>query len=167
MGIAEFLASVSTLSIIIFIIGIVLIIAEMFQPGFGWSGGLGIFLLAIDILITAKTFMQGVIMAAVLISLLVILLCISVYLATKGYLPKKLILSDSTSAETGFSGAEDMQYLLGKTGTALTTLRPSGNVDFDGVRLDVVSRGEFIDPGTPVEVIEVEGNRIVVRVKAQ
>jgi len=77
------------------------------------------------------------------------------------------VLSDSTSAESGFSGAEDMQYLLGKAGTTLTPLRPSGNADFDGVRLDVVSRGEFIDPGTPIEVIEVEGNRIVVRVKQQ
>lgn len=165
MGLAEFLGDVSILSIIIFIVGMALIIFEMFQPGFGIPGGIGLLLLAIDIVITANTFIQGVIMAAVLISLLVILLMISVFLASKGYLPQKLVLSDSTSTESGFSGAADMQYLLGKTGMTLTTLRPSGNADFDGVRLDVVSHGEFIDPGVPVEVIEVEGNRIVVKPK--
>ncbi|MGI6576476.1 MAG: NfeD family protein [Eubacteriales bacterium] len=165
MELLEFLSNVSTWSIIIFVIGIILIVFEMFNPGFGVAGGIGIFLLVVDILITAKTFVQGLIMAAVLASLLVVLLSLSIYLASKGYLPRKLILSDSTSSETGFSAAEDMQYLLGKTGTAITTLRPSGNVDFDGVRLDVVSRGEFISPGAEVEVVEVEGNRIVVREK--
>lgn len=161
----ELLSNISTWSIIIFIAGLIFIVIEMFNPGFGVPGGIGILLLIIDILITAKTFVQGLIMAAILASLVVILLSISVYLASKGYLPKKLILSDSTSSETGFSAVEDMQYLLGKTGTAITPLRPSGNVDFDGVRLDVVSRGEYISPGTEVEVIEVEGNRIVVRQK--
>lgn len=165
MELLEFLSNVSTWSIIIFVIGIILIVFEMFNPGFGVAGGIGIFLLVVDILITAKTFVQGLIMAAVLASLLVVLLSLSIYLASKGYLPRKLILSDSTSSETGFSAAEDMQYLLGKTGTAITTLRPSGNVDFDGVRLDVVSLGEFISPGAEVEVVEVEGNRIVVREK--
>ena len=150
MEMVELLSNITTWSIVVFVAGLILIIIEMFNPGFG-LGRLGILLLVIDILITAKTFVQGLIMAAILASLVVILLSISVYLASKGYLPKKLVLSDSTSAETGFSAVEDMQYLLGKTGTAITPLRPSGNVDFDGVRLDVVSRGEFISPGAEVE----------------
>ena len=45
---------------------------------------------------------------------------------------------------------------------AVTRLRPSGVADFDGVRLDVVSDGEFIDKGTPLVISKVEGNRIVV-----
>jgi membrane-bound ClpP family serine protease len=165
MGFIEFISSVSALSIIIFFVGLVLIVIEMLHPGFGLAGGLGILCFVIDILITAKTFMQGLVMAAVLAALVVILLSLSVYLASKGYLPKKLVLNESTSAETGFSGVEDMQYLLGKSGVTITPLRPSGNVNFDGVRLDVVSQGEYIGAGTDVEVIEVEGNRIVVRSK--
>ena len=53
--------------------------------------------------------------------------------------------------------------LLSQTGTAYSTLRPSGKAHINGKLVDVVSSGEFIDPGTPVEVIEVAGNRIVVR----
>lgn len=165
MGILEFFGSVPPISIVLFVVGIVLLVIEMLNPGFGLAGGVGILLLFIDVLITANTFMQGLIMLAVLVSLIVILLSISIYLASKGYLPKKLVLSDSTSSESGFSATEDMQYLIGKSGTTVTTLRPSGNVDFDGVKLDVVSQGEYIDKRVEVEVIEVEGNRIVVRRK--
>ena len=46
--------------------------------------------------------------------------------------------------------------------TASRKMRPAGCADLDGVRLDVVTRGEFIDKDVPVTVIEVEGNRIVV-----
>jgi membrane-bound serine protease (ClpP class) len=53
--------------------------------------------------------------------------------------------------------------LLSQSGTAYSTLRPSGKAHINGKLVDVVSSGEFIDPGTPVEVIEVAGNRIVVR----
>lgn len=53
--------------------------------------------------------------------------------------------------------------LLSQTGTAFSTLRPSGKAQINGSLVDVVSSGEFIDPGTPIEVIEVAGNRVVVR----
>jgi membrane-bound ClpP family serine protease len=53
--------------------------------------------------------------------------------------------------------------LLGREGVTLSTLRPSGIARLDGRRLDVVTRGEMIDPDTPVRVVEVLGNRIVVR----
>ena len=46
---------------------------------------------------------------------------------------------------------------------ATTVLRPAGTADFEGVKLDVVTEGEFIEKGRPLEVIRVEGRRIVVR----
>lgn len=157
------LNDISTISVIIFFIGMAFLIIEMFQPGFGVFGGLGLLCLVIDVIITAKTFAQALVMTGIIAALLVLMLTISIIMASKGYLPMKLILKDSTNAETGFSGVEDMQHLRGKVGTTLTSLRPSGNADFDGVLVDVVSRGDFIDSGTPVEVTEVEGNRIVVK----
>ena len=53
--------------------------------------------------------------------------------------------------------------LLSQVGTAFSTLRPSGKAHINGKLVDVVSSGEFIDPGTPIEVVEVAGNRVVVR----
>ena len=53
--------------------------------------------------------------------------------------------------------------LLGAIGVAATTLRPSGMVRFNDDFVDVVAEGSYVTPGTRVQVIEVEGNRIVVK----
>ena len=53
--------------------------------------------------------------------------------------------------------------LLNQTGKAFSTLRPSGKAHINGQLVDVVSDGDFIDPGTNIEVVEVAGNRVVVR----
>ena len=165
MNLSELISNITTLSVIIFLAGIILIVIEMHVPGFGIFGVLGVLCFVVDIFITAKTFMQGLVLASILFVILVAMLAVLASLASKGHLPKSLMLKASTSTEQGFSGTEDMKYLLGKTGKVVTILRPVGNVDFDGVRLDVVTRGEYLERDTVVEVIEVEGNRIVVKEK--
>jgi membrane-bound serine protease (ClpP class) len=57
-----------------------------------------------------------------------------------------------------FAGA-----MKGSTGTAMTVLRPSGKATIDGRLVDVVSDGGFIPEGSEIEVVQVLGNRIVVR----
>ena len=163
MEFIELMGNISLASIILFIAGMIFIIIELYQPGFGVFGGLGIICLATCIILTAQTVMQGIILTAIFIVIVVILLLVFLLLVAKRRLPKKLILEESTSAELGFSGTEDMKHLLGKNGTVVSVCRPSGNVDFDGVKHDVVSRGEYIPKGTTIEVIEVEGGRVVVR----
>ncbi|HSE91881.1 MAG TPA: NfeD family protein [Methylomirabilota bacterium] len=67
-------------------------------------------------------------------------------------------------AATGaVTAPEGDQRWLGMRGTTVSPLRPAGIADFGGERIDVVSRGEYIEAGQPIEVIRVEGNRIVVR----
>jgi membrane-bound serine protease (ClpP class) len=61
------------------------------------------------------------------------------------------------------SAPESDHRWLGRTGTALSPLRPAGIADIDGARVDVVSDGDFIEAGTPILVTRVDGNRIVVR----
>jgi len=50
----------------------------------------------------------------------------------------------------------------GATGVALTSLRPAGFATVGNRRLNVVARGDFIDPGETVIIAEIHGNRIVV-----
>jgi membrane-bound serine protease (ClpP class) len=52
--------------------------------------------------------------------------------------------------------------LTGKTGSCLSDLRPAGIAEIDGVRLDVMTAGEYIESGTRITVVEVSGNRVVV-----
>lgn len=162
MDILEVFTNLSTWSIILFILGFLLVIVEMFNPGFGVPGALGIIFLIAGIIVTAKTVEQGILMGVIILAILAVMLTIVLYSASKGRLSRSLILKDATDRKSGFSGTEDMQYLLGKSGKTVTPLRPAGCADLEGVRLDVVTRGEFIDAGVAVTVIEVEGNRIVV-----
>ena len=63
--------------------------------------------------------------------------------------------------------AEPRRSLLGATGIALTDLRPSGIADIDGVRVDVVTSGEYLPRGETIEVTSDEGYRRVVRRRRQ
>jgi len=67
-----------------------------------------------------------------------------------------------STREIGTVGAEQPQ-LLHQTGTAFTGLRPSGTAVINGRRVDVVTEGPFLERGTPVKVIAIEGLRVVVR----
>ena len=52
--------------------------------------------------------------------------------------------------------------LVGREGEAVSDLRPAGFARIAGRRVDVVSRGESIEAGATVRVLEVSGNRVVV-----
>lgn len=65
----------------------------------------------------------------------------------------------------GVVGAGEREHrlaLVGRTAAAATTLRPAGAIELDGERIDVVTQGEFVEPGRQVRVIAVHGNRVVV-----
>jgi membrane-bound serine protease (ClpP class) len=62
--------------------------------------------------------------------------------------------------------APDYRGLLGRSGTALSFLRPAGLAAFGDTRVDVLSEGDFVPSGTPVRVTRVEGSRIFVRPEA-
>ena len=66
--------------------------------------------------------------------------------------------------QTGYTSAQ-MQYkdLVGQEGVALTSLRPAGMARFGEKKVDVVSEGEVVERDARVRVIEVRGNRVVVR----
>jgi membrane-bound ClpP family serine protease len=57
----------------------------------------------------------------------------------------------------------DFEHLLGHQGVATTQLTPSGKARFGGQLVDVIADGEVIGRGSEVVVVEVQGNRVVVR----
>lgn len=54
-------------------------------------------------------------------------------------------------------------HLRDAVGVALTDLRPSGTADFAGERVTVVAESGVIERATPLQVVAVEGYRVVVR----
>jgi len=153
-------AAMSTLAIVLCILGFILLIAEIFMPGFGICGGLGFVSLVCAILLTAKSFAEGMVMFVILLILCGIVLWLVLRSASHGRLSRKIILHDSIQQDAGDGNAET---LLGKTGTTATVLRPSGVALIEGMRVDVVTEGEFMPEGVAVKVVLTEGSRVVVR----
>jgi len=152
--------------------GLVLLGLEVFViPGFGVSGVLGIFAVFAGLslsLVGAGATWEFVLKAAgrVMFSLLVALVA---GLAMLRFLPRlpfgrRLILQTGLPMGQGYaSGSEGDGIYLGKSGTAVSSLRPAGIAEIAGKRLDVVSEGEFIESGMPIMATRIDGNRIVVR----
>ena len=152
--------------LICFVIGIGLMVLEAFMPGFGLPGSSGIIL---EVVAVALTWMNHGPMAAlgmtlIVLSILAIAISMSLRSAANGKLSRsKLVLNDTESNEAGYRSTEDLDVFLGREGVTTTVLRPTGMAEFDGVRLNVVSEGEFIQSGTRVQIVRVEGSRILVR----
>ena len=171
-GSSYILQLASVLEILLFIIGLSLLIAEIFViPGFGIAGISGIVLIFASIflaLLGSKPFidMERVSFAIIQLSGAILFALLGMFFLVK-YLPKssrfnKLVLSESEKAEHGFVSFPSDKDLIGKTGTAFTTLRPGGTAEIDGRRIDVVAESEYITQGTKIKVLRVEGIKVVV-----
>ena len=152
--------------------GVFLLAAEIFViPGFGIAGVLGIAALLSGLslsLIGGGATWDFILKAVgrVIFSLLLAILGSLVLLRFLPRLPfgKRLILETGLAAGEGYaSPPESDRNWLGKCGTTVSPLRPSGIADVEGERVDVVSDGEFIEAGAEIVVSRVDGNRIVVR----
>ena len=151
-------------AILCLLAGFTLVVVEMFIPGFGLPGISGIILLVVGVVLKARSPLEALIIAAAIILLLCIALSIALRSAARGRLSRSsLILSDVSKGDASEVSEGDLMFFIGKNGRTTCALRPSGIAEIDGVKLNVVSDGEFIDDNIPVRVERVEGNRIVVR----
>ena len=154
---------------LLFVVGLALIVLEVFViPGFGLAGILGLILMFGSVFYVFFMSTDDFNIALLWLSLSVILTSVLAVVATI-FLPKtspfqRFALGTVMSTDQGYhsAGGEDFQNYLGKTGVALTPLRPAGTVRIDNKRLDVVTVGDFIAQNTPVKVLEVEGSKISV-----
>ena len=171
-GSSYILQLASILEILLFVIGLGLLLAEIFIiPGFGVAGISGIVLIFASIflsLLGSDPFidMHSVSIAIIQLSGSMLFALLGMFVLVK-YLPKstafnKLVLSESEKAEHGFVSYPSKKDLIGKTGVAFTTLRPGGTAEIDGRRIDVVADSEYINKDAKIKVIRVEGIKVVV-----
>lgn len=152
-------ANIGTLHIILFAAGIICLIVEMFEPGFGVFGGAGVVLMIVDVFVLADTFAQAVVLFLGVAMIILFFVLLFFILASCGVLPKKLVL-DSAAIQGGANPPAPVS--VGDVGNTVTRLAPSGKAEFGTLTVDIVSDGEFIEKGQAVRVTEVSGNRIVV-----
>ena len=149
--------------LLIFIGGIALIGLEMFIPG-GIVGTVGVVTLVYAIIYVNKSTYYIAFILVISLILAVIL-----YYVNRNVFHKKLmlldrlVLNDSISTEDGYVASESRLELLGQKLIAYTDLRPAGVAVLENEKLDVVTDGDFVEKGNKIEVIRVEGMRIVVK----
>lgn len=154
-------------------LGIVLLLIEVFEPGFGIFGISGIVLLVLSIVLRAvirkpednpiAQIFQMLLLFLIIGALLFILLAVAT--KKRNRLEKTPLIQSGTAVREDFSdGTENFSALVGKEGKAVTDLRPSGKAEIDGVVYDVVADNFFINVGENIKVNNVEGSKIGVEI---
>lgn len=149
----------------LFILSLLLLGLEIFViPGFGLAGILGIIGIITSIILVFGNLQAALTSLFIALAVSIVAIALLWKRIKKSKFWQRLILSHTESKEEGYRGMPDIsKELVGKEGTALTPLRPSGTAVIDGERYDVVSEGGFVSANSIVKVITVEGTRIVVR----
>ncbi|GGM31215.1 hypothetical protein GCM10011351_16710 [Paraliobacillus quinghaiensis] len=150
-------------AIILLLLGMVLIIVEVFMPG-GILGLLGIGAIVGSLFMSSNDVghMSMSIAIAIIVAIITAVLLYKTIGLEKGFL-KYIILNDATSTEKGYVSSVSRLDLIGMEGSTVTPLRPAGTAVFGSERLDVVTEGGYIASQKNVKIIKTEGSRIVVR----
>jgi membrane-bound serine protease (ClpP class) len=142
----------------------------MFTPGFGGFGITGLLSLVAALILrvtldsTNNPVAHFFLMFAFELLIFIVLAAAFLIAVKKGWLNKTFIVETKSAVPVGITdGTADYIFLVGKSGTAVTVLRPAGIAVIDGKRYDVVTDGEFIAADETVTVDCVEGGRIVVK----
>ncbi|MFV2070336.1 MAG: nodulation protein NfeD [Pirellulales bacterium] len=177
------------LEVVLFMAGLVFLAMEWFViPGFGVAGISGLFLIFLSVLMAGQHFLiphtsrelstslnSIMVLSSSGIAFVVAAMVISHYFKVIPVM-RWLVLEPPTAKSTAAAGDKDapgepnvavsdhrFPVQVGDWGTAESLLRPAGKVRFEDHYVDVVTDGSFVEPGRPVRIIEISGNRVVVR----
>jgi membrane-bound serine protease (ClpP class) len=165
--------------IIIFVVGLILILLEVFViPGFGVAGISGIILTIAGLTLALVrninfdfTFVPkgsvsiAFLMVSVAMALpLVLLIAFGQKIFDSALFKKMGVEAEMTTAD-GFSIRDtSVQNLIGEKGLAATTLRPSGRIEINNELYDGIADGSYIEKGTAVKVLSVRGTYLIVAI---
>lgn len=164
---------------ILFLVGVTLLALEIFViPGFGVAGISGILCILLGIILAGQDFVLpdtpfqaevflrnvAVVFGGLLVAVVGMIILARHVPRTRVF--ERLVLRGPVGAGDLHASAAPTPAEVGERGEAVTALRPAGKARFAGRLIDVVAEGQFIDPRAPVEVLRVEGNRVVVRVRS-
>jgi membrane-bound serine protease (ClpP class) len=171
----------------LFVIGLLLLMTEIFVlPGFGIAGFLGIICILAGLFgmliknppdklpwpetqVDWQLFANGVLgLSLGFVGFVLLAWVLTKYLPKLQFLSGLILVPAAAKGEmevsmTAPSESKTVSVKVGDSGEVVSTLRPTGKAQFDDAIVDVVAEAEFLDKGTKVEIIEIHGNRVVVK----
>jgi len=153
---------------LLMIVGFLFLFLEIFVPGLV-IGIIGAMMLIGGIVLSfmelGPEYGGLMLLGTVIVSAIIAIVGVKIFPHTA--IGKRIILKTETSREDGYSASSDkLAEFTDAVGVATCHLRPTGVADFGGKRMDVVTEGGFVEKGTKVKVIHIDGNRIVVQREA-
>ena len=148
-------------------IGLILLIAEVFIPSGGLIGILAVGLIVVSLgLAFAESMALGLKFLVAVCVLMPLALALAVHLWPRTPLAKWIFLKPPDPEDFDpdpVAHGLRLDHLIGQFGRALTPLRPSGVVDFEGRRIDGLSEEGLIPSGALVRAVQVRGSQLIVR----
>ncbi len=150
------------LSIALQLAGVIVIILEIIIPSAGLLSiaALCLFGYSLFLVFTHASITMGIILTTADAAIIPILVIMGLKMLAKSPLTLHKKLSSSNGVT---SQSKDLEKLIGKKGTVHTDLRPSGSALIDKKKIDVVSRGEYIEANAAIIVHAVTGNQVIVK----
>ncbi len=149
-----------TTIIILIVLGLLLILVEfLLLPGTHVAGIIGIVLILAAIIFGYKTLDRYV--AHMVLTGTFVLMVGSITLSLRSKTWKKLALTDTIDSKV--ITVDPNTVKSGDMGKTITRLAPVGKVLIHNQSYEARSGHLFLDPNTPVEVVSVEGNQIIVK----
>jgi membrane-bound serine protease (ClpP class) len=152
-------------------LGMIALAVEVFIiPGFGVAGVMGLLAIVASMVLALMGGYPtpGDVAQALAVLGASLFITAAVIYAWLRHLPNSgrfsgLLLKGAGHRDDGFTTAPSRPELVGRDGTALTDLRPSGTARIGEERIDVVTEGEYVPQGSRVQVVRSDGYRHVVR----
>lgn len=173
------------LEILLFVVGLICLALELFVfPGYGVFGMSGILLILVSVVMASHTFVWPTQeyeyrqMVHSLLQVTVVLITVAGGAVVVGkYFPSlpffnRMVLKptpasggerDETAVKPVSESEDSLAFLVGEIGRTTTVLRPTGKARFGEMLVDVTADGFYIEPDSLVEVIEVQGPRVIVK----
>jgi membrane-bound serine protease (ClpP class) len=169
---------------VLFLVGLAFVAAELFViPGFGIAGVGGIALIVGSLIMASRRVLipenreqltslgfDALTVVGAFLGFIVAIVLLSNYIGEIPALSRLTLKPPVLQEATGTMLRNEASTLpgwqqidVGAIGEAISPLRPSGKMQVGNVTVDVVTDGEFVEPGSTVQVITKQGTRVVVR----
>ncbi len=157
------IGNASWFSLMFFILGAVLIVVELFVPGFGLPGISGLILTIIGVATSMQTLEQAftAILLALIVGVLLIYFIFKFGMNSRTF--KSITLDKSIRGNSNLDITNKLIINIGDKGISLSVMRPYGFVEINGEKFDATAESNFIKSNSPVEVIDIKGNTIIVK----
>lgn len=167
MEFVEIFTKMQWVPAILLITGAVLMIVEIFVPGFGFFGISGIVSLIAGIVVRicqGLNITQSLSLILIVLGFFVFVVGFMVYGAQYGILGKSGLFERRTTLSQDYNVPDrKIKKLVGRSGKAITNLDLAGKAKIRGDIYNVISISSYIEKGSNVKVVEIKDNEIMVR----